>query len=74
MKMAFPRQREAHVYKQKLLPEDKRGESVDLMRLKKESIRQEIEKSLIVDSMAIDTENINSRVNFDSTPLLIAPY
>ena len=39
MKMAFPRQREAHVYKQRLLPPDRRGESVDLMRLKKESIR-----------------------------------
>lgn len=57
MKMAFPRQREAHVYKQRLLPPDRRGESVDLMRLKKESIRQEIEKSLVIDSMAIETEN-----------------
>ena len=72
MRMAFPRQRETHIYKQRLLPEEARNLSVDLLRLKKESIRQEYEKTLVVDSMAIESGQ-NSRTNFEKTPIMIAP-
>ena len=39
MRYAYPRQREEHVYKKKLLPEKDHNASVDLVALKKESKR-----------------------------------
>ena len=44
MRYAFPRQREAYLYKKKLLPPADLNMSVDLLMLKKESIRQDLDK------------------------------
>eukprot|EP00353_Schmidingerella_taraikaensis_P014532 CAMPEP_0185567836 /NCGR_PEP_ID=MMETSP0434-20130131/966_1 /TAXON_ID=626734 ORGANISM="Favella taraikaensis, Strain Fe Narragansett Bay" /NCGR_SAMPLE_ID=MMETSP0434 /ASSEMBLY_ACC=CAM_ASM_000379 /LENGTH=148 /DNA_ID=CAMNT_0028182147 /DNA_START=1016 /DNA_END=1462 /DNA_ORIENTATION=- len=71
--MAYPRQREAHIYKTKLLPPEARNQVLDLLKLKKESIRQDQEKSLVIDSMAIESGHDASKVNFNDTPLMIAP-
>ena len=46
MKYAFPRRREEHLYKKKLLNPEDFNMSVDLIRLKKESLRLDKEKSI----------------------------
>lgn len=44
MRYAFPRQREEYLYKKKLLPPGALNMSVDLLKMKKESLRLEMEK------------------------------
>ena len=39
MRYAFPRQREAYLYRKRLLPPERFNISVDLLKLKKESMR-----------------------------------
>ena len=46
MRFAYPRQLETHVYKKKLLKPDELNMSVDLFRLKQESMRLDKETSL----------------------------
>ena len=46
MKYAFPRRREEHLYKKKLLNPEDFNMSVDLIKLKKESMRLDKEKSI----------------------------
>ena len=41
---AYPRQREAYLYKKKLLPPDALNMSVDLMKMKREASRREMER------------------------------
>ena len=46
MKYAFPRRREEHLYKKKMLNPEDLNMSVDLIKLKKESMRLDKERSL----------------------------
>ena len=46
MRFAFPRQREIHLYKKKLLDPQGLNTSVDILQLKKEFMRLEKEKFL----------------------------
>ena len=62
LRMAFPRQRETYVYKKMLLPPEAQSMSVDLFKLKQESIRREkerneIERSLMMNSHSRDMED-----------------
>ena len=41
---AYPRQREAYLYKKKLLPPEALNMSVDLIKMKREASRREIER------------------------------
>ena len=44
MKYAYPRQREAYLYKKKLLPPEDLNMSVDLIKMKREASRREMER------------------------------
>ena len=54
MRYAFPRHREEYLYKKKLLPPGALNMSVDLLKLKKESLRVEMEKDQIHRSKSKD--------------------
>ena len=44
VKYAYPRQREAYLYKKKLLPPEDLNMSVDLIKMKREASRREMER------------------------------
>ena len=65
MKYAFPREREKHIFKKKVLPPEAFNMSVDLLKLKKESMRLDQEKSMMLTSQSKDFE-MNESVNYNT--------
>lgn len=53
MRYAFPRQREEYNYRKRLLPPDAFNMSVDLLKLKKESMRLDHEKETMQSSIKL---------------------
>ena len=54
MRFAYPRQRETHIYKKKMLSPEDLNQSVDLLKLKQESMRLDREKSIAENANIID--------------------
>lgn len=68
MKFAFPRQRETHIYKKKLLQPDELNMSVDLIKLKQESMRLE-EQRRLQQTLTKETADFRNGSNFNFSQL-----
>ena len=71
LRLAYPRQREAHLLKHKIQirPEEQSG-GYELMRQKKEQMRQDHERSCQADTefLEVNEDRSHSRVAFNETP------